>query len=1450
MSNTVKYSSKILSTIAFVLCLLSHVTATELKTIDEWESQIAGLVQTVKDQNAYIDAFDEDTPHNLPVGIKKTLGGMDMTIILDSAVCTESSTELQACMAIEFAGSEKPIMFRASKVKFTAGGFVNARMQLVSRRPINLGNMVLRFDPRDTYVDFDCNGYRETSLSAIITLPTSMFKKEDSKNRTIIPTDTVTATFKGTFTNLNDIIVSATIDPFQLSVLAGFGFYADDITIDFSDERNPSFGSVTYSYVSKEFGKDANLWRGVYISSFEMKLPKSFCKDNNGVGIAANDMLIDDNGITGNVAANNVLPRDKGDLGGWQFSISNFTLTFSSGNLDKLGFGGDLVLPVSETPSPMKYEAHLSKDGSYEFSVTPPKTTKFDIWAAEIALNENTKVKVSKTKKETTDNSESEEEFIIGANLYGKMTIAVKDSKVNVADIEFNNMSIQNVAPKFGVESFTAKVGDMKGFPIQISKLGYSKNDNKKDDDRHGLELGVTVSFMNDEDKGFGATGNFIIYGKENPEKGIASWKYDKTEFKSFELDIQYTAFKMKGSLAVYNSDKVYGDGMKGKISMTILEKIGVEATAQFGNVDGFKYWYADAFASFTPGIPVFTAVTMNGFGGGAFYHMNHVHDSSVEFDSKTVKSLIPTSEPGQFASADIYKPDKNVGIGLNASVLLAIGSESVLNVKAGFEISFTTEKTLNQVLFTGEALLLTEYTPNVKPEDTKMYAKMLMKYDNKNKSFFGSLDTYLNIAGVVTGAQSNNYAGHGEIYFGEGKWKIFMGTPDNPIGIKFLKIAEAQSYFVTGNFDIPGIPAPPSNVSSILGRSDFSFCRNVNQLSNGGGFAFGASLKVAIPKRTFLCFYGSFDAGVGFDLMLVNYGKDAKCAGSNDVLGINGWYASGQTYAYVQGDIGITCKIFKKKRNVSILDIGVAAILQAQLPNPLYMSGEVGGYYNVLGGLIKGHCNFKFDVGEECEIQRSSNVLDNIDVISDMTPRNGSDDVDVFSSPQVTFNYTIDQEFEMIDDVDNTKHKFRIKFDHFEVKQGSAKVKGDLVWNSDHNVVAFESFEVLPGKSDLTASVKVHFEEYKNNVWAEVKDDDGAVFSESRDVTFKTGDLPDYIPTRNIATCYPLINQTNYYSKEHNTGHITLKKGQSYLFDKPAGERWSTEYRYSEGSSISQNVFTYNSSTKTLSYQVPASLKNETVYDVTIVNIPIAADDRVDANVKTKTVVLSTGDTITTRATDGTTRASADEKIILAYKIRTSKYNTFTAKVNSLSYEWSSSYAISTAVHRISRHYSGSELFSVEEISAQNPMVRCSFVTSGNDWYQNKTPKYIYNGYPIHSSVTLDRLAQPLGIPPINSFEIYQSEDIQMENGLVGNMVSSYNVFDCYFEYYVAQDYMDLKTKAANSKVLTTNSKVASLAYSTWSSMSLHSKYYFNVSYYIPGQTTPTSTHKLYIEY
>src|SRR5690606_10858647 len=127
----------------------------------------------------------------------------------------------------------------------------------------------------------------------------------------------------------------------------------------------------------------------------------------------------------------------------------------------------------------------------------------------------------------------------------------------------------------------------------------------------------------------------------------------------------------------------------------------------------------------------------------------------------------------------------------------------------------------------------------------------------------------------------------------------------------------------------------------------------------------FGAALSFSTGDLSFLMFYARFDAGVGFDIMLKDYG-DTRCAGSSDRIGINGWYANGQAYAYFEGAVGIRVRVFGVRKRIPILELRAAALLQAKLPNPFWMRGMVGGYFSVLGGLVKGQCKFQVTMGNE----------------------------------------------------------------------------------------------------------------------------------------------------------------------------------------------------------------------------------------------------------------------------------------------------------------------------------------------------------------------------------------------------------------------------------------------------------------------------------------------------
>ena len=106
----------------------------------------------------------------------------------------------------------------------------------------------------------------------------------------------------------------------------------------------------------------------------------------------------------------------------------------------------------------------------------------------------------------------------------------------------------------------------------------------------------------------------------------------------------------------------------------------------------------------------------------------------------------------------------------------------------------------------------------------------------------------------------------------------------------------------------IPGMPTPPQEVANLIGQdiSRLSLGRNLDALSTGKGFAFGSKLGVRTGDLQFAIMYANFNAGLGFDVMLKDYGQ-AQCRGRSGTIGLNGWYAQGQAYAYRARRVG--CK-------------------------------------------------------------------------------------------------------------------------------------------------------------------------------------------------------------------------------------------------------------------------------------------------------------------------------------------------------------------------------------------------------------------------------------------------------------------------------------------------------------------------------------------------------------
>ena len=265
-------------------------------------------------------------------------------------------------------------------------------------------------------------------------------------------------------------------------------------------------------------------------------------------------------------------------------------------------------------------------------------------------------------------------------------------------------------------------------------------------------------------------------------------------------------------------------------------------------------------------------------------------------------------------------------------------------------------------------------YTDSVNLGNGGFLAATVIQYDFSQRTFHANFDLYVNVlGGLIRGTGPGNSAGHSVLHIEPGDWYLHLGTPSNRLGIELdlLHLVKIKSgaYFMTGS-KLEGSPAPPSQVADILGTElqKLDYMRDFNALGNGRGFAFGTDFRVGTGDITFLILYANFQAGLGFDIMLKDYGE-AQCNGHRGPVGIDGWYANGQAYAYLQGEAGINLKLLFIKKKIPVIKAGAATLFQAKLPNPSWFAGYLGVKFDLLGGLVKGKIRLKITFGEECEL-------------------------------------------------------------------------------------------------------------------------------------------------------------------------------------------------------------------------------------------------------------------------------------------------------------------------------------------------------------------------------------------------------------------------------------------------------------------------------------------------
>ena len=1355
-----------------------------------------------------------------------------------------------------------------------------------------------------TYFNMDCDGLKELGIQAEVQFSRDMILPVGANGEplpetrpytgangktTTIP-NRVTGSFGIVSTGWNDIIAEISLPSFVLtSMPKAFMFSVNKAIFDFSDRRSSHDNFPKHYYDNDLLFPSIENWRGVYVESLKIGMPEPFQTEESiskkqRVSFEAHHMIIDNYGLSGHFEVNNIIPLSKGRTSknnAWAMSVDQLGLTLAANKFVGANFDGRILLPISDKLQAQGTEQNKTKGLAYSGLISEEEfmlrlsnlnEINFNIWKAKARLAPNSSIELS-----VKDGN-----FRPKAILHGDMTISAdinenensatadeikeeKEKAIAFKGIEFQNLVLQTESPIFQVGYFGYR-GEVKvaNFPVSIGDIALSSNDQGA-----AIHFDLMINLMGKESKGFAADARLGIFCKFREENYKQKWEYDRIDLSRIHIKANMGVVQLEGGLTLMNNHPEYGDGFEANITGTFGTFGPINCKAIFGKKD-FRYWYVDAAVH---GLMIQAGpITITGFAGGAFYKM--------------------TKRPGgnitEFSPSGLsYIPNKSTSLGVKAMVFGSIGSETAVAVGAGFEIEFNTKGGVNRLGFFGEASVMkafdipnpvgklteklgdmaknellektmnsalgkrfldkaeTEYEPELSLA-ASISAKLGMEFDFVNKSFHAQLDIYVNVGGgIVQGRASGGRAGWGVVHISPDEWYMHMGTPTDRLGLKMgigSFSIETGGYFMVGD-RIPGSPPPPPEVAEILGveADQLDYMRDLNALGDGRGFAFGADFKIDTGDMHFLILYARFQAGVGFDIMLKDYGE-ARCVGSGDPIGIDGWYANGQSYAYLQGELGIRIKLFFVKKKIPIIKGGAAILMQGKGPNPFWFRGYAGGYYNLLGGLVKGRFRFKITIGKECELDNAS-PLGGVKMIADLTPKEGSTDVDVFAAPQATFSMKVGEPIVIPEDESDKTYK--VILEKFRVLDaGGKEVPGELEWSYMKDRATFFSEDILVPNTPHKVEVEVSFQEKIDGVFRTIMVD-GKKAMETETRSFVTGEAPTYIPLHNIQYAYPVVDQKQFYRKEHQNGYIQLKRGQDYLFEDP---NWKSEIKFIEDSGEVTDVdFHYDYGANKVQCRLP-NLQKEKAYTYTIISLPKQSRTRENANPQTSTTQLDTDNSfeVTTNTADNVSKDGSIER--LSYPFITSKYATFSDKVNSIKIHNNHWGRIASDVIYLSATIKEHEGFESIELKGNEYTDHQALVVAESElkdtYFTTDINPVLYSKYPNGGRYALHRDIESFGYVPKRALPLIGKylESLEHNTSIPWRRTTfpyRYNLTDMY-----SMDFSDIYHQVLNDLTngnLPVGNHLTSILDSEFKMMR-YGNYTIRMQYFLPGGTAGSS--------
>jgi len=709
--------------------------------------KIDTLIDKALEIGNYIDKLTGGDLVTMPIIKKQTFGNTDIFIVFQSAKIYPTYAELEVYIKIDmkkkdFNGKDAILYFGAKNIKFSQEkGIIEGSVGLVADYAIKLGDTQDKAGlylkamggppeaPTGTYVNFDCDGFKEMGVGGAIffsrdwLIPTDEFgvPRGPIQGRDLSGTPRVNAHFQFVAQDFNDFFINLSIDHFVLAKWDKMSFYLGNANLDLSSYRNPQ--GIPYPHVQQM----GNLWEGVYIEGVAITLPKPFKRANSSfadggsqgqpprerIKISAEHLLIDELGVFGNFSIAGQAPLIGGPImdGEWGWSLDSIGVKLAASDLVGFGFKGGLGVPILSKEGPLAYQGSYDKSlDKYSFSVEQQTNKSFPIWNAAA---------VNITSVGVTVNVVSDE-FRPEISFNGSLTIgnpndyagSQSGSTVKMPGLTFQGLTLRTVNPYVSVQSLTINTGgaSLAAFPITVQNPTLSTLANGD----INLAFGLNLNLM-DEGSGVSATGDLAIVGEFKRDlNGAKRLKFKRLDFNGATVTISLPQFYATGQLCLFEEDPVYGKGFSATVNAKVIGedlanndgKFNIFMGAIFGSTQGYRYWLVDGFVkSESFSVPIVPGVLeLNGFGGGAFHHM-----AQSDFDEEAAGGNSSGCSGGFSDYAGIvYEPTIATKLGIKFSTSFT-GSGGLLSGLLTCIIRFGDGYSLQNISFWGTAELLIE---------------------------------------------------------------------------------------------------------------------------------------------------------------------------------------------------------------------------------------------------------------------------------------------------------------------------------------------------------------------------------------------------------------------------------------------------------------------------------------------------------------------------------------------------------------------------------------------------------------------------------------------------------------------------------------------------------------------------------------------------------------------